>query len=265
MFRCSRCALAFVHPLPSDDYLIQFYSTFHTALAKGGSYELIEERMKADFPAKVKKVLSFRNGSSFMLLDVGCGKGFFVKACADAGVDAQGIDLSDTAVNHAVEKLGVRATCGTLEENINSIGQFDVVTFWATLEHLPRPVNTLNSIRSILRPGGLLLLDTGIGNDWLDRMLPGVNQWYDPPQHLYVFTRQAIAIALDRAGFDIVDLDCNFERSTARRIARVGRGAVAAIGLRTAATIGRCLDRSNGFGFTRFPIGNLMSVTARKR
>jgi SAM-dependent methyltransferase len=243
MFRCTGCALAFVSPQPSNEYLARFYSTFHETLDAGGGYELAEDRMQADFPAKIARLIALHGSQSLRVLDVGCGKGFFVKACCERGIDATGLDLSDTAIEHAVQALHVRAICGRLDEQAPGLGEFDAVTFWATIEHVPDPVATMQNIHKVLKPGGLLLLDTGIGDDWLDRMLPGVNQWYDPPQHLYVFSASAMRKLVRHTGFDLISIDKNFERSSARRIARLVRGAVAATSLRIAAEAGRCLSR----------------------
>jgi hypothetical protein len=101
MYRCAGCRTAFVWPAPADDQLTRFYQTYHLSDAEGGSYDAMEDRMRADFPAKVHHVLPATGGKPRRLLDVGCGKGFFVKACADRGVDAQGIDLSETGVAYA--------------------------------------------------------------------------------------------------------------------------------------------------------------------
>lgn len=264
MFRCGACGVAFVYPLPSSEYLEAFYSRFHLALDAGGGYETTEARMSADFPAKLDKIRAHLRGASARMLDVGCGKGFFVKAAGDAGFCAEGIDLSDTAVAFARDALGVRAACGRIEEGSATLGKFDAVTFWATIEHLPDPEGTLRAIHAVLKPGGLLFLDTGIGNDWLDRLLPGVNQWYDPPQHLYVFSAAAMRLCLLKVGFEIVDLDRSFERSYCRRVARAARGVVAAAGFRAVASVTRCFGGGEAFPFTRFALGNLMMVVARK-
>lgn len=266
MFRCNNCALAFVHPIPPDEYLTNFYSRFHAHLEEGGGYEMTESRVSADFPAKIRMIQEESREKKIRLLDVGCGKGFFVKACLDVGIEAEGIDLSDTAIRFATEVLSVKATCGKIEDAAHSLGQFDVVTFWATIEHLAKPIETLRAINSVLKPGGVLFLDTGVGDDWLDRVLPGFNQWYDPPQHLYVFSQKAMLQLLSQAGFEIKKINSNFERNTIRLLMRTTRAICAAVGLRIVSEIARCGGKKQeSFGFTRFPLGNLMSVVALKK
>jgi SAM-dependent methyltransferase len=263
MYRCAVCRTAFVWPQPTPEYLEQFYSRFHLTLDKGGGYEQMEQRMQSDFPAKVAMARRASNEvAKPRLLDVGCGKGFFVRAASDAGFDATGIDLSDTAIRFAREQLHVNAKCGWLEDLSESLGQFDIVTFWATIEHVPDPVATLRAIHAVLKPAGHLLLDTGIGDDWLDRMLPGVAQWYDPPQHLWVFSQEGMRRALQSAGFGEVKIDPCFERSPLRKFIRIVRAGVVASSLRIVCELGRL--SVTPFEYRRYPLGNLMSVVARR-
>ena len=263
MFQCNRCFLAFVDPMPSKQYLDDFYSRFHMELCEGGGYELIEDRMNADFLAKIAKVRLALPDKDSRLLDVGCGKGFFVKACLDSGIQASEIDLSDTAIEFAKTELGLDAIQGKIEDLYESIGTYDAVTLWATIEHLRDPVETLSAIKKVLKPGGLLFLDTGIGNDWLDILLPGCVQWYDPPQHLFVFSEESISILLSKVGFTVEDVDTCFERSKMRRYARMLRGILCATGLRVVAELTRTKHRGAPFQFTRFSLGNLISIVAR--
>ena len=261
MYRCERCRSAFVAPTPSDESLARFYGLYHLADDQGGAYDQIEGRMQSDFPAKLNMVRQAAGGQPGRVLDVGCGKGYFVKCCRDAGVDATGCDLSESGVRFATDQLKVPAYCGLLSDIKPDIGLFDTATFWATIEHVSDPIATLRDIASVLRPGGRLLLDTGIGDDWLDHMLPGCNQWYDPPQHLWVFSAAGLAKAVEAAGFTVEEHDRNFERSMARRLAKTVRNGALAAGLRAAAIAGRM--GQSPFGVTRYPVGNLQSIVAR--
>jgi SAM-dependent methyltransferase len=219
--------------------------------------------MAADFPAKVAMVRAKCGPEpTCRILDVGCGKGFFVKACVDAGMDAEGVDLSPSGIAFGKEQLGLRLHQGHLGALKSALGQFDVVTFWATIEHLPDPVAMMRDIADVLKPGGRLLLDTGIGDDWLERLLPGVTQWYDPPEHLFVLTEEGMKIALEKAGLHLESFSPNFERSGARRMIKTVRNGALAAGLRTIAELGGAMQRE--VTFMRFPLGNLMSATATK-
>jgi len=264
-YRCRQCGTAYVDPLPSDAFLAEYYSTYHLDDAAGGVYDQIESRMQSDFPAKldlVRRYTSSTNGSSTRILDVGCGKVFFVKAAVDGGLDAEGCDLSSSGVSYAVDVLGVKAHLGPLEALKARGDQFDAVTFWATIEHLPNPMDMLRDIYDVLKPGGMLFLDTGIGDDWLDRLVPGRVQWYDPPQHLFVFSAKGLSTAVESAGFKMLNHDCCFERTAWRRFLRRLRNGTTASILRAAAELGRL--ESSGFRFTRFPLGNLQSIVARR-
>jgi SAM-dependent methyltransferase len=220
--------------------------------------------MQADFPAKVQLVRKALGPGQVRLLDVGCGKGFFLKACAEAGIEATGVDLSSTGVAYARDNLHMKAMCGKVHDLKKELGTFDVITFWATIEHLPDPIAVLKDLNELLRPGGSLFCDTGIAADWLERLLPGLTQWYDPPQHLFVFSPRGITKALDDAGFTVVRLDPCFERTRGRRFLRITRNAFLAVGFRAFAWLGR-MNFGTSFAFTRYPLGNLMTIEAVKR
>ncbi|MCC6429069.1 MAG: class I SAM-dependent methyltransferase [Phycisphaerales bacterium] len=264
LFRCVKCRTAYVDPVPTDEFLTEYYSTYHMTGEAGGTYDDVESRMQADFPAKIGLVKHHLGGKPGRLMDVGCGKGYFVKAAKDAGLDAEGCDLSDSGVKYAIEKLGVKAHAGhigALKQQLG-LGSYGVATFWATIEHLPDPIGLMRDVHDILKPGGLFLLDTGIGDDWLDRLVPGNVQWYDPPQHLFVFSGPGLAKAVEKAGFRVLHHDLCFERSASRKLIRNVRNGVTAGIMRLGAELGRL--KSRGFGFTRFPMGNLQSIVAQK-
>jgi SAM-dependent methyltransferase len=228
--------------------------------------------MQADFPFKAKLAQRFAadtaSGGSPRLLDVGCGKGYFLKEAARTGMKASGIDLSRSAVKFAGEVLGVDARAGHIEKDAPSEWKnaFDVATFWAAIEHLRDPLAVLQAILQCLKPGGVLLCDTGLGAARWENMLAGYNQWHDAPQHIFVFSREGLLSLLDKAGFEVIQVDTNSERNLIRGIVRSIRHALVC---QTSFSIFRLLLGHAGFQAmkqtAKWPIGRLLLVAARKR
>ncbi len=267
-WRCTGCRTSQLLPQPSRETLDEFYRTFHLAAADGGTYAEFDSRMQADFPCKSRRAMNFVRRPGARLLDVGCGKGFFVREALHAGFHAEGLDISTTGVEHAVTKLGLKARVGSLEagapEDLRSA--CDVITFWATIEHVPDPVRSLRAIRECLKPGGMLLLDTGLGDAPFEGLLMGHSQWYSAPEHLWVFSDQGLRIVLEKAGFEVVSVDRNFERSVLRRWVKWLRHAILCV-LSCAAlrpVLGGA-GRDAMIEEAKWPIGRLISVVARRR
>lgn len=267
-WKCSICFTSQVLPQPSPEALKSYYDLYHLSEQAGGVYDEVEDRMKADFPAKVKMVIHYAKSPMPHLLDVGCGKGFFVKAALDSNIRAEGIDLSRSGIEYAVNTLGVKATTGRIQDHREGgwKGSFDVVTLWATIEHLPDPVSVIHAIHDCLKPGGVLLCDTGLGHNGWEKLLPGHCQWYDAPQHLFVFSEQGLVSLLEQCGFSIIHCDTNFERSLMRRWVRRFRHVLLCVvgWIFLAPLLGKHGLRQMRQG-AKWPLGRLISIVAQKK
>jgi SAM-dependent methyltransferase len=97
------------------------------------------------------------HASAGRLLDVGCGRGFFLKAARCRGWQVQGIDPSERSIRDARTFVGNDVSVGTLRD-LSGSGCFDVVTMINVLDHLRDPWTDLRRCRDLLRPGGCLYL-----------------------------------------------------------------------------------------------------------
>lgn len=135
------------------------------------------------------------------LLDVGCGNGAFLSFAIDAGWDVVGVDSDPLAVT-AAQTRGLAVHAVDAQSLPFESRSFDVVTVSHVLEHVHEPRILLKECLRVLVPGGQLWLETPnvasaghkvFGRAWRD---------LDPPRHLTIYSREALADVLKEAGFE---------------------------------------------------------------
>ena len=94
-----------------------------------------------------------------VLLDVACGGGLLAPYLAGKGYRHVGVDLSPNAVRVAREH-GVTAVRGDVSALPVADGVADVVVAGEILEHVPDLPGVVAELARVLRPGGVLVLDT---------------------------------------------------------------------------------------------------------
>ncbi len=95
-------------------------------------------------------------------LDIGCGGGLFLAHLKTAGADVTGVELSDTRAFYAKSKHGFDVVKRTIEDEYWKpfYNTFDIVTLWDVIEHVNYPLATVQTAAKLLKPGGILLIDT---------------------------------------------------------------------------------------------------------
>lgn len=95
------------------------------------------------------------------LLDVGCGTGEFLAAAKDTGFNPTGLELSRELARKTSHRTGLPVLSGDLiQDLVFPPDSFEVITLWGVLEHVADPTSLLQACTRLLRPGGLLVLET---------------------------------------------------------------------------------------------------------
>lgn len=135
------------------------------------------------------------------LLEIGSAYGFFLKVAREAGWQAEGVELIEACAQEAARLSGVTVHAGDFLDTPIA-GSFDVVAMFDVIEHMRDPIVCIERAYTLLKPGGVFVIETG------DRAWPWArflgNFWYflDPPQHRYYFSAKGINFLLRRAGFE---------------------------------------------------------------
>ena len=84
---------------------------------------------------------------------------------------------------------------------------FDAVVAIEVIEHLPNVWEELEEIGKILKPGGVMVISTGLTNSFIDSP-DAVEQfkgwWYkDDPTHISFFCNQTLSIMAEKRNYTI--------------------------------------------------------------
>ncbi len=199
--RCRICGLLHLDPVPTEEELTSYYA---------GSYYAFQPISKPDRWATLKqKILrspipnhdpSFRTPGDF--LDIGCGSGSYLAVMRSRGWKVRGVEPNAYGVENG-RRAGFDIFHGTLLQAEFPPGSFDYVRSNHSFEHMPNPVEVLDEIYRIVRPGGKVFI--GVPNkDSIPFNLFGRYWWYmGAPVHTYTYSVKTLTALLRRTGFRV--------------------------------------------------------------
>lgn len=196
LYRCTLCRTVRVSPLPSDEQLHAYYTSY------AGTCDYTKKRTSKlkRSRTRIRRLMGMHHGIDF--LDVGCNYGFAVAAAAELGLNAQGIDIDETAVQASRKEFGTLGAfdCSTVQDYAATGATADIVYTSEVIEHTPDPNSFTAAMQRILKPGGLLFLTTPDAGHC--RVPSDFTQWShaNPPEHLVYFSKKGMRAMLERHG-----------------------------------------------------------------
>lgn len=143
------------------------------------------------------------------IIDVGCGEGLFARELVQAGFDVTGVEpeayLRDRFEQWA-EQTGPghgRVIDGTAERIPLPDASAKAIVITEVLEHVKDPAPCLTELFRVTKPGGMLCVS--VPTSFSERIYWGLHPGYERNStHLRIFTKPALARAIEQAGFEIV-------------------------------------------------------------
>lgn len=203
LYICTACSLVFTHPRP------RLAAIGHVNDQKYDSDDEKESRLamyEKEYTRAKNHVLEIQKYVvSGTLLDIGCSYGICVKAANDLGFDASGIEPARHAAAYAKKVLHVHVFQTTIQKAHIKSNSFDVITLYDVLEHIPDIKSFLKEIRRILKPNGLLVVQSPNIESFAARILKTRWNWLLIPHHLWHFTPTSLLRVLINEKFTVID------------------------------------------------------------
>lgn len=205
---CRRCGHRYLDPRPSPSDLDVIYpSTYYTLAGTDGIVARMQRRWER---GKVETWRRAMGPGPKRILDVGCGDGRILQVLRDFGPaewELAGVDFDAEAVEKCRQR-GFTAYRKRVEELGEAEGGFDAILMLQLIEHVEDPVAIARKVFSLLRPGGVFVVETPnlAGLDY--RLFKG--RWwghYHFPRHWNLFTTESLHRMLEAQGFSILRTD----------------------------------------------------------
>ena len=214
--KCKNCGLVFAHPANSSFLTFDFedegqreqkYHQMRLAAEEEGKFD--EDMIKRE---EVIRTLHFRTRKEEIeryektgkLLDIGCGRGFFLANFVGSNIDYFGIEPRKRISEEAKKRVGEnKIFCGTLNEANLPDSHFDIVTMINLIEHLPFPKETLKEVNRLMKNGGILLIETPNVESMLPKILGKRWHAFLEYEHHYFFSKDTLTKMLKDTGFGV--------------------------------------------------------------
>jgi len=116
-------------------------------------------------------------------LDVGCSSGALLQVAQRCGFQIHGAEPAKQAANTASNIPGAKVFQGFLQDAHYPDNHFDIITLFEVIEHLTNPINLVQEIARILKPGGVFLIGTGNADSWTVQKLAEKWEYFDITGH----------------------------------------------------------------------------------
>lgn len=191
LFKHSDLDMLYTIPQPTPDELSAYYDSNEYISHQDDNKGLVAwlYRRVRNFTIRKKiRLIEQETQSKGSLADLGAGTGTFLERAKNKGWKVTGVEPNPDARQQANEKgIVLKNSIAQLEGQ-----QFDVVTLWHVLEHLPDLEDALRRIKELVKPGGTLVIAVPNFKSFDARYYGEFWAAYDTPRHLWHFSKSSM-------------------------------------------------------------------------
>lgn len=197
-FQCLACKSVYLYPKPTKKELDIFYKKFDYK-----DLDLSETRIRKDAIKSIKFFSNFVSKSA-NVLDIGCGRGYFLDEMKRLGwLKLAGLDYSNVIVDFAREKLKLNVFVSDIYR-IALKKKYDLIILNQVIEHLDDYDKVIKKLNYILNRKGYVYIATPNILSALALVHKSKFEHLIPQEHTTLFNKNSLSELLTSNGFRIV-------------------------------------------------------------
>jgi 2-polyprenyl-3-methyl-5-hydroxy-6-metoxy-1,4-benzoquinol methylase len=208
LVRCQECGLVSVAPLLSPEALGRYYALSYYGGSSAEKFskpaEVLVRLFNRARASALLRTLGPHDPRATRVLDVGCGRGVFLKHLHERGYVCTGVDIPSFPLPPS--RPGLTFLQSTLDDAPLTPGSMDAISIWHVLEHTADPARTIRRIAELLRPGGAVAIAVPNYGSFQSALFG--KHWFhlDLPRHLYHLDRAVIERMLRDNGCEVLSV-----------------------------------------------------------
>lgn len=199
---CSQCGLLITSPRPYAEELEKYYKSdnyiSHSSKATNITDRLFIVARKFTLTQKLSLVSKY--SSKGKLLDYGCGTGDFLLAASKKNWQVFGVEPSSSVTKKSTT-LQIVSSLDQVSTN-----QFDAITLWHVLEHIPNINEIICQLRERISKGGTIFIAVPNYKSFDGAYYRELWAGYDVPRHLWHFNRETMSKLIKKNSLKVIKI-----------------------------------------------------------
>ena len=194
-------------PRPSDASLPAYYESEEYISHTDSNRTLMDRVYQVVKKYSLKKKLNLINemhSKKGSLLDIGCGTGDLLAYCENDTWNTFGVEPNTKALELAREKVRQSERIVSDLTELEKGKEYDVITMWHVLEHVPNLVEYIENLKSLLSPEGCLIIAVPNYKSFDAKHYKEFWAAYDVPRHLWHFSQKSIKELFSKNNFELL-------------------------------------------------------------
>jgi 2-polyprenyl-3-methyl-5-hydroxy-6-metoxy-1,4-benzoquinol methylase len=142
------------------------------------------------------------------LPEIGSFCGIFLDRIRSSGWEVTGLEPDRGVADYSRAKYGLNIVDGVLPKPSLPDEAFDAVVMLHVIEHMPDPSENLREIRRVLKPGGVVVVETPRFDSLMFKLLGRRERSLSNCNgHIYFFTVASLRQMLEKNGFAVIKVE----------------------------------------------------------